>query len=106
MGRSAKINTTHAEAYLVQLATHWSHRFPDLTWNETRAEIPFAAGPCTVSSEKNVLTIAPALRYSECDLDVTWNEEMILSHLPQLKRSSSQRLLLAGSGRCCHTNRR
>jgi uncharacterized protein len=44
--------------YLVQPAKHWSHRFPDLTWNETRADIPFPAGQCVVTSKENVLAIA------------------------------------------------
>src|ERR1700740_428695 len=55
---TAKIETPHAGKYLVQLAKHWSHRFPDLTWNETRADIPFPAGQCVVTSKENVLAIA------------------------------------------------
>jgi uncharacterized protein len=55
---TAKIETAHAGKYLVQLAKHWSHRFPDLTWNETRADIPFPAGQCVVTSKENVLAIA------------------------------------------------
>ena len=50
---TAKIETAHAGKYLVQLAKHWSHRFPDLTWNETRADIPFPAGQCVVTSKEN-----------------------------------------------------
>src|SRR6201988_1977808 len=56
---TAKIETAHAGKYLVQLAKHWSHRFPDLTWNETRADIPFPAGQCVVTSKENILAIAP-----------------------------------------------
>jgi hypothetical protein len=55
---TAKIETDHAGKYLVQLAKHWSHRFPDLTWNETRAEIPFPTGQCVFTSKENVLSIA------------------------------------------------
>ena len=55
---TAKIKTAHAGKYLVQLAKHWSHRFPDLTWNETRADIPFPAGQCVVTSKENVLAIS------------------------------------------------
>jgi uncharacterized protein len=55
---TAKIETAHAGKYLVQLAKHWSHRFPDLTWNETRADIPFPAGKCVITLEENVLAIA------------------------------------------------
>jgi uncharacterized protein len=55
---TAKIETVHAGKYLVQLAKHWSHRFPDLTWNETRAEIPFPTGQCVFTSRENVLSIA------------------------------------------------
>ena len=55
---TAKIETDHAGKYLVQLAKHWSHRFPDLTWNETRAEIPFPTGQCVFTSRENVLSIA------------------------------------------------
>jgi hypothetical protein len=55
---TAKIETAHAGKYLVQLAKHWSHRFPDLTWNETRADIPFPAGQCVFTSKENVLAIA------------------------------------------------
>jgi len=55
---TAKIETAHAGKYLVQFAKHWSHRFPDLTWNETRADIPFPAGQCVITSQENVLAIA------------------------------------------------
>ena len=51
---TAKIETAHAGKYLVQLAKHWSHRFPDLTWNDTRAEIPFPIGNCVFTSKENV----------------------------------------------------
>jgi len=54
----AKIEIAHAGKYLVQLAKHWSHRFPDLTWNETRANIPFPTGQCVITSKENVLVIA------------------------------------------------
>ena len=55
---TAKIETAHAGKYLVQLAKHWSHKFPDLTWNETRANIPFPTGQCVITSKENVLVIA------------------------------------------------
>jgi uncharacterized protein len=55
---TAKIETVHAGKYLVQLAKHWSHRFPDLTWNETRADIPFPTGQCVITSNENILAIA------------------------------------------------
>src|SRR6516225_7538554 len=55
---TAKIETAHAGKYLVQLAKHWSHKFPDLTWNETRANIPFPTGQCVITSKENVLAIA------------------------------------------------
>jgi uncharacterized protein len=54
---TAEIKTDNAGKYLVQLAKHWSHRFPDLTWNDTRAEIPFPTGNCVFTSKENILTI-------------------------------------------------
>jgi len=54
---TAEVETANAGKYLVQLAKHWSHRFPDLTWNDTRAEIPFPIGNCVFTSKENVLTI-------------------------------------------------
>jgi uncharacterized protein len=54
---TAEIETDNAGKYLVQLAKHWSHRFPDLTWNDTRAEIPFPTGNCVFTSKEKILTI-------------------------------------------------
>ncbi len=54
---TAEVETANAGKYLVQLAKHWSHRFPDLTWSDTRAEIPFPTGNCVFTSKETVLTI-------------------------------------------------
>src|SRR6201988_4002601 len=75
---TAKIETAHAGKYLVQLAKHWSHRFPDLTWNETRADIPFPAGQCVVTSKENIL--ATALTAPDEDPASRW-ESVVAEHL-------------------------
>ena len=54
---TAKIETAYAGQYLVQLAKHWRHKFPDLTWDESRADIPFPAGQCVITSKDNILAI-------------------------------------------------
>lgn len=38
----AIIKTANGSRYLQQLAKHWSHKFPDLTFNEKEAHIPFS----------------------------------------------------------------
>lgn len=38
----AIIETKNASKYLQQLSKHWSHKFPDLTFNEKEAHIPFS----------------------------------------------------------------
>lgn len=39
----AIIKTKNAGKYLQQLAKHWSHKFPDLTFDDKEAHIPFSA---------------------------------------------------------------
>lgn len=39
----AIIETENAGKYLQQLSKHWSHKFPDLTFNEKEAHIPFSS---------------------------------------------------------------
>ncbi|WP_297323636.1 DUF2218 domain-containing protein [uncultured Bartonella sp.] len=39
----AIIKTANGSKYLQQLAKHWNHKFPDLTFNEKEAHIPFSA---------------------------------------------------------------
>jgi len=75
---TAKIETAHAGKYLVQLAKHWSHRFPDLTWNDTRAEIPFPTGNCVFTSKENVLTIVLAVSDEETASRL---EDVVAEHL-------------------------
>lgn len=38
----AIIKTDNASKYLQQLAKHWSHKFPETTFNEQEAHIPFS----------------------------------------------------------------
>ncbi|AQT45252.1 DUF2218 domain-containing protein [Bartonella sp. M0280] len=38
----AIIETENASKYLQQLAKHWSHKFPDTTFSEKEAHIPFS----------------------------------------------------------------
>ena len=75
---TAKIETAHAGKYLVKLAKHWSHRFPDLTWNEMRADIPFPAGQCIVTSKENVLDIALTVADEETASQL---ENVVAEHL-------------------------
>jgi uncharacterized protein len=53
----ANVRTDHASKYLMQLSKHWSHRFPDLTFDAHHAEIPLPAGPCTLQANEGVLQI-------------------------------------------------
>ena len=62
---TAEVETANAGKYLVQLAKHWSHKFPNLTWNDTRAEIPFPTGNCVLTSKESVLTIVLAVSNEE-----------------------------------------
>jgi uncharacterized protein len=84
----------HARKYLVQLAKHWSHRFPDLTWNETRADIPFPAGQCVVTSKENILAIALAVPDEETASRL---ENVVAEHLKRFAFRESRRLF--GNGR-------
>jgi len=40
----ATIKTQNASKYLQQLAKHWAHKIPDLTYDQTQAHIPFGEG--------------------------------------------------------------
>ncbi len=75
---TAEVETANAGKYLVQLAKHWSHRFPDLTWNDTRAEIPFPIGNCVFTSKENVLTIVLNVSDEE---NASRLENVVVEHL-------------------------
>lgn len=92
----AFVATAHAQKYLVQLSKHWAHKFDTLTYTEERVEIPFPAGPCTLSATTSGLNITLRSDSSEAlarmqlavadhlkrfahreDLVVTWSEEEV-----------------------------
>ena len=52
---AARVQTPNASKYLVQLSKHWSHRFPDLTYDVARAEIPLPGGPLLLEAEADTL---------------------------------------------------
>ena len=47
----ASVATEHAARYLVQLSKHWTHKFPDLTYSQGRADIPLLRGPCVLEAK-------------------------------------------------------
>ena len=92
---TAKIETDDAGKYLVQLAKHWSHRFPDLTWNETRAEIPFPTGQCVFTSKENVLSIALTVPDEETASRL---ENVVAEHLKRFAFRESLKIVWRRTG--------
>ncbi len=74
----ARIATANASRYLTQLSKHWSHRFPELTWNAERADIPLPPGPCVLEADAAGLSIA--LRSADED-GLTRLERVVAEHL-------------------------
>ena len=54
---AARVRTPHASKYLVQLSKHWSHRFPDLTYDAGFADIPLPGGPLRLEAEADTLSM-------------------------------------------------
>ena len=74
----AQVRTENASKYLVQLSKHWSHRFPDLTYDTTHAEIPLPAGPCSLRAAEGVLDLT--IR-TETETDADRLEQVVAEHL-------------------------
>ena len=53
----ARVSTEHASKYLVQLSKHWSHRFPELSYDTAHADIPMPGGPLALRAEGGVLAM-------------------------------------------------
>lgn len=54
---TARVLTDHGRKYMTQLAKHWSHRFPELTYDENRADVPLPGGPLTIAADETGLTL-------------------------------------------------
>lgn len=54
---TARVTTEHGRKYMTQLAKHWSHRFPDLTYDEHRADVPLPGGPLSITADAASLTL-------------------------------------------------
>lgn len=54
---TARVLTDHGRKYMTQLAKHWSHRFPALTYDEHRADVPLPGGPLAITADATGLTL-------------------------------------------------
>ncbi|MCB8821832.1 DUF2218 domain-containing protein [Microvirga rosea] len=77
MSRS-EVRTEHASKYLTQLSKHWSHRFPDLTYNAERADIPLPNGPCILEAGPDHLRITLSGASEE---GISRMEQVVADHL-------------------------
>jgi hypothetical protein len=74
----AHVPTPHASRYLTQLGKHWSHRFPDLTYTATRADIPLPGGPCVLEAGPVALDIT---LHSAAEETLARMETVVAEHL-------------------------
>lgn len=54
---TARVPTANGQKYMTQLAKHWSHRFPDLTYDEHRADVPMPGAPLVMLADEQGLTL-------------------------------------------------
>ena len=57
LSSTARVVTADGRKYMTQLAKHWSHRFPELTYDENRADVPLPGGPMTIAADETGLTL-------------------------------------------------
>lgn len=56
---TARVATPNGSRYLQQLCKHWSHRFPETTFDPETGRVPFADDrTLTLRAEPNTLTLA------------------------------------------------
>ena len=70
--------TDNASKYLVQLAKHWSHKVPTLTYYATRADVALPGGHCVLKTADGALELMLA---TETDADATLLEQVVANHL-------------------------
>ncbi len=74
----ASVATEHAAKYLVQLSKHWSHKIPDLTYSQERADIPLSRGPCVLEAKDGRLEVTVS---SDTDENAARLAEVVAEHL-------------------------
>ena len=74
----ALVRIDNACKYLVQLSKHWSHKFPDLTYDTTQARIPLPRGPCVLAATDGALELRLV---TETDDDAALLEQVVADHL-------------------------
>ena len=72
------VQTTNASKYLLQLSKHWSHRFPDLTYDKNRSDVPLPGGPCVLEASATGLDVTLS---TETEADATRLEQVVAEHV-------------------------
>lgn len=75
---TSRIKTDNAGKYMVQLAKHWSHKIPGLTYDDEKADIPFPMGKCAMQVHGGVLDVTLTAATVS---DVERLEEIFAKHL-------------------------
>lgn len=73
----ARVTTEHASRYLQQLCKHWSHKFPETTFDASHGVVPFGAAACTFDATPDNLL----LRIEAAPGDIARMEEVVAKHL-------------------------
>lgn len=74
----ARVRTEHASRYLVQLSKHWSHKFPELAYDQTHADIPLPGAPCFLDAATGHLDIRIT---TGTEADAGRFEQVVADHL-------------------------
>lgn len=64
---TTRVTTEHARKYMVQLAKHWTHRMPALTYDDARADVPLPSGPLVIEADNAGLTLTLSADDAEMD---------------------------------------